>query len=234
MNYPLYTASNVIYRLNNGDVTKKAAQAAACLKPKDFSKVYAQVQAALEITSIQSSPSFRLGRKNEPIRELPSKDGPKTRQASDLQKRKSRDVLDVERPLPETPTKKRKTDLSSSSAVLSKPIFSPTPSSSRASIRVTPVRRPETTVPSINVPLSPLKQSLPVTNTTFDLPSSSEESDVDDLPPPRRFRPVYLDCKQWNARDPRLARIWKKAEMHKQTLIQKCGHPLDRRSNRHN
>jgi hypothetical protein len=91
-------------------------------------------------------------------------------------------------------------------------------------------RKPPTAIPSISVPSSPLKRSFPVRNATSDVPSSSEESDVEDLdlPPTRRFRPVYLDCKQWNARDPRLARIWKKAEMHKQALIKQCGHPLNR------
>lgn len=176
----------MIYRLNNGDVTKKAAQAAACLKPKDFSKVYTLVQAALETTTIPESP------------------------------------------LPETPRKRRKTDLSPSSTLLAKPVFSRTPSSTRtAPMKIFP-RGPETTTPSISVPSSPLKRSLPVTNATLDLPSSSEESDVEEVPPSRRFRPVYLDCKQWNARDPRLARIWKKAEMHKQALIKQCGHSLDR------
>ena len=75
---------------------------------------------------------------------------------------------------------------------------------------------------------SPLKRCLPVTNTTLNLPSSSKESNIEDLPPSRHFQPVYLDCKQWNACDTQLARIWKKAEMHKQALIKQCGHPLDR------
>jgi hypothetical protein len=183
----------MIYRLNNGDITKKAAQAAACLKPKDFSKVYTQVQAALEKTTIP------------------------------------------EMPLPETPRKRRKTD-SSSSTPLAKRVSPRTPSTTRTApmkISLTAptkisLKEPENVIPSIISPSSPLKRSLPVTNTTLDLPSSSEESDVEDLPPSRRFRPVYLDCKQWNARDPRLARIWKKAEMHKEALIKQCGHPLDR------
>ena len=172
----------MIYRLNNGDVTKKAAQAAACLKPKDFSKVYTQVQAALETTAMP------------------------------------------EMPLPETPRKRRKTGSSSST-----PLAIPrTPSTTRtAPMKLSP-KGPKPGIPSITVPSSPLKRSLPVTNTTLDLPSSSEESDVEDLPPSRRFRPVYLDCRQWNARDPRLTRIWKKAEMHKQALIKQCGHPLER------
>ena len=76
---------------------------------------------------------------------------------------------------------------------------------------------------NIERPLAPL-----VTNAALSQPSSElEESDVEELPPPRRFRPVYLESKQWNARDPRLAQIWKKAEMHKQALIKQCGHPLD-------
>ena len=176
--------THTIYRLNNGDVTKKAAQAAACLKPKDFSKVYTQVQAALDTTT--------------------------------------------QTPLPETPTKKRKADVSSSSVRVLR-----TPPSARTTPVKVSQRKPEIAIPSTNVPSSPLKRSLPVTNATFDLPSSSEESEAEDvdLPPPRRFRPVYLDCKQWNARDPRLARIWKKAEMRKQALIKRCGDPLAR--NRH-
>ena len=171
----------MIYRLNNGDVTKKAAQAAACLKLKDFSKVYTQVQAALETTTI-----------------------------------------------PETPRKRKKNRLPPSPTPPVKLVSPRTPSSTRTAPMKISLRRPETVIPSINVPSSPLKRSLPVTNTTLDLPSSSEESDVEKLPPSRRFRPVYLDYKQWNARDPRLARIWKKAEMRKQALVKRCGHPLDR------
>ena len=175
----------MICRLNNGDVTKKAAQAAACLKPKDFSKVYTQVQAALETTSI-----------------------PETL-------------------FPETPRKRRKTNSSSSTPIVQR-VFPRTPLTTRkAPMKISP-KGPETGIPSIIIPSSPLKRSLPVTNTTLDLASSSEESDVEDLPPSRRFRPVYLDCKQWNARDPRLARIWKKAETHTQTLIKQSGRPLDR------
>ena len=219
----------MICRLNNGDVTKKAAQAAACLKPKDFSKVYTQVQAALETiatttTPITQSPSLRVRRKKEPLRELPSKDSPKKRQAGDLQKRSSSDAMDIETPLPETPKKKRKNDFSPDPALLSTPTFSSI-SSSRTITIVTPVKRPKT---STSVSSSPLKRSMPVMNATLNLPSSSEENEVENLLHPRRFRPVYLDCKQWNARDPRLARIWKKTEMRKQVLIEQCGYPLDR------
>ena len=173
----------MIYRLNNGDVTKKAAQAAACLKLKDFSKVYTQVQAALETTTI-----------------------------------------------PETPRKRKRNNLPPSPTPPVKLVSPRTPSSTRAAPMKISARRPETVIPStsISVLSSPLRRSLPVTNTTLDLPSSSEESDVEDLSPSRRFRPVYLDYKQWNTRDPRVARIWKKAEMHKQALIKQCGHPLDR------
>jgi hypothetical protein len=36
------------HRLNSGDVNTKSAQAASCLKPKDFKRVYALVKTAIE------------------------------------------------------------------------------------------------------------------------------------------------------------------------------------------
>ena len=40
--------SNSRDRLNSGDVNTKSAQAASCLKPKDFKRVYALVKTAIE------------------------------------------------------------------------------------------------------------------------------------------------------------------------------------------
>lgn len=38
----------MLLRLNNTDVTKKSAQSASCLKPKDFKKVYNTIRTVLE------------------------------------------------------------------------------------------------------------------------------------------------------------------------------------------
>ncbi|KAF8885708.1 hypothetical protein CPB84DRAFT_1816803 [Gymnopilus junonius] len=45
-----------------------------------------------------------------------------------------------------------------------------------------------------------------------DSASSDEESESDVPMTRRRYRPIYLEIKQWNAKDPRLAKIWRKAE----------------------
>lgn len=65
-----------------------------------------------------------------------------------------------------------------------------------------------------------------------DVPASplfSEDDEVDDVEPPapRRFRPVYLDHKQWYSRDSRLNRIWKQGEKYKQHMVELYGHPLE-------
>ena len=58
----------------------------------------------------------------------------------------------------------------------------------------------------------------------LDAPSSEDEEEE---PRPRRFRPVYLESKQWYSRDRRLARIWKAAEKYKRGMVELYGHPLD-------
>ena len=42
-----------------------------------------------------------------------------------------------------------------------------------------------------------------------------EEGDETERPPWRRFRPVFLDHKQWYSQDRRIKRIWKEAELYK-------------------
>ena len=44
----------------------------------------------------------------------------------------------------------------------------------------------------------------------------------------RRFRPVFLDHKQWFGRDPRVEREWELAEAHKQSMIGLYGHPFEK------
>ncbi|KAK0487753.1 hypothetical protein IW261DRAFT_1655132 [Armillaria novae-zelandiae] len=47
-----------------------------------------------------------------------------------------------------------------------------------------------------------------------------------ELAPQRRFRPVFLDAKQWASRDPRLESIAKKADTAKRRIIEAHGHPF--------
>ena len=56
---------------------------------------------------------------------------------------------------------------------------------------------------------------------------SSEDEELEEEPRPRRFRPVYLESKQWYSRDRRLARVWKAAEKYKRGMVELYGHPLD-------
>lgn len=43
-----------------------------------------------------------------------------------------------------------------------------------------------------------------------------EDGEEPETRPGRRFRPVYLDHKQWGAVDPRIARMWKRIEAAKE------------------
>ena len=53
-----------------------------------------------------------------------------------------------------------------------------------------------------------------------DFASSDEESEPEVLVVRRRFRPVYLEHRQWNAKDPRLDKIWRKAERRLNAVMQ--------------
>jgi hypothetical protein len=65
-------------------------------------------------------------------------------------------------------------------------------------------------------------------------PGEEDESELeverDEDPKPavtsRRFRPVFLDQRQWSSRDPGLEIIWKEAEALKKEMIKFHGHPL--------
>ncbi|KAF4590219.1 hypothetical protein EYR40_009384 [Pleurotus pulmonarius] len=57
--------------------------------------------------------------------------------------------------------------------------------------------------------------------------SSSSPSDDGDVLVLRRFRPIFLDHKQWYRRDPRMARIWRTAEAHRETMAKLYGHPFE-------
>ena len=49
----------------------------------------------------------------------------------------------------------------------------------------------------------------------------------EDAAMPRRYRPTLLSYKQWHARDPRLEREWKLAEVAKDRRVKSFGHPFE-------
>ncbi|KAF8955955.1 hypothetical protein BDZ97DRAFT_227676 [Flammula alnicola] len=140
--------------------------------------------------------------KKRAVRELPSKDTPRKRPAEGLD-------MELDTVPPETSTKKRKLEF--------KPV---SPGSPPATTSPTTKKAPFT-LPSLPPPpapprFSPLQRivttasAIPVVD--VDASASSDESEPEEPAPRRRFRPVYLEHKQWEARDPRLTRIWKKAD----------------------
>ena len=59
----------------------------------------------------------------------------------------------------------------------------------------------------------PAPPSYPQVTTTQD--GEEEEEDEGESPPRRRFRPIFLDHKQWYSQDRRIKRVWKEAESYK-------------------
>lgn len=163
----------------------------------------------LSPTKIAQPSPFRgaLGKK-VPIRELPSKDSPKKRAVTSEQNKD--DGMDIDSlAITESPLKKRKME-SPIKAIAQSSVA--TSSNTRKAlvmpeVLVTPVKKKlmATTSPSV------LRSSSREQVAAVESDSSSDESEPEMNPSMRRFRPVYLDFKQWNARDPRLDRIWKKA-----------------------
>jgi hypothetical protein len=173
------------------------------------------------------------------LRALPTKDSPQKRKAEESQQAHDEvtsdlDLLDTLME-PETPIKKRR--LESPSETL-QPTFPPVASSSRVTLDTDGDRSRDVLPKPVGVvheaivnPVTPHASthqddgSMDV-DANAEPPSSSDESE-DEIPPPRRFRPVYLDHKQWFSRDPRLNRIWKQAEKQKRDMVQLHGHPFE-------
>ncbi|KAF9485749.1 hypothetical protein BDN70DRAFT_870609 [Pholiota conissans] len=154
-------------------------------------------------TKVVQPPPIRLplGRK-APLRELPSKDTPKKRpvEVSEIT-----DKMDIDEALPQTP-KKRRTDSIFPIIILAPPV---TPSRPAA---FSPGKK-KSTIPLISLP-EPMRSS-PVKNQEIldDASMNSEdESEIEEPAIRRRFRPVYLEHKQWFSRDPRVETMLKKAD----------------------
>jgi hypothetical protein len=217
--------------LPNNDTPKKPVQAAAFTDHeleqdsplRRSSRTASPTKTATGSTptkkAIGSTPSISRPWVKPPIRELPSKDSPKKRPAEFTN---DKDIKQDDATPPSTPTKKRR--------IISpeKPAKPSSPSSAHASLEAStsafhlalasPTKQTGVYSTSGPLPSSPLKRTL---FSAGDIPavpaygesSSSDESEPEVPLPRRRFRPVYPDSQQWEARDPRLAKIWKKAEI---------------------
>ncbi|GLB38663.1 hypothetical protein LshimejAT787_0505280 [Lyophyllum shimeji] len=173
----------------------------------------------------------------KPARILPSKDSPTKRKAAEPPSTEQ-DSADeqVDEPMPETPSKKRKAESPATKpASPLKPIFPPVASSSRVTLDTHVTQEDDRSLPA---PTSspPLPQSDPSAmdvdvdpNTASAVPLAHRNAaDAEDLPPARRrFRPVYVDHRQWYGVDKRVRRIWKQAEKYKAQMVDKYGHPLE-------
>ncbi|KAF9493626.1 hypothetical protein BDN71DRAFT_1450119 [Pleurotus eryngii] len=199
-------------------------------------------------TRVSMSPT-KSPSKKKALRELPSRDT-KKHEAGLFSAPET-----IEPSSPTSPTKRRKLDPPIQSESVAEPSASdapvdpPTPSTRSITIRRQPtVASPQATtsqaVATISTPrrqrssvsASPSKKSrgrepeVDVVDTSAmdideDAESSSSSDDGDALVS-CRFRPVFLDHKQWYRRDPRMARIWRTAEAHKEAMTKLYGHPF--------
>ena len=214
--------------LPNNDTPKKPVQAAASTDHESeqgsplrrSSRTASPTKTAIGGTPTKkATPSISRPWVKPPIRELPSKDSPKKRPAESTN---DNEIKHDDATPPSTPTKKRRITSPE------KPPKPPSPSSAHASLEAStsafhlalasPTKQTGIYSTSGPFPSSPLKRTL---FSAGDIPavptyaesSSSDESEPEVPLPRRRFRPIYPDSQQWEARDPRLAKIWKKAEM---------------------
>ncbi|KAG6839594.1 hypothetical protein C0991_001046 [Blastosporella zonata] len=163
-----------------------------------------------------------------PARILPSRDSPTKRKAAELPAPLESDEEMDSLLVPETPSKKRKSESSIKPALASptKIIFPPLPSSSRITLDYTPrapAQSPRRSAPDDEpMDVDDDVNAIP-TRVKFE---GEEEEEEEERPVRRRFRPVYLDHKQWYAVDKRVKRMWKQAERYKTSMVELHG-PLE-------
>ncbi|KAF5377882.1 hypothetical protein D9615_006679 [Tricholomella constricta] len=203
--------------------------------------VKARIQNDVKVKRSPAKPVAATPRRSpkKALRALPSRDSPTKRKLAEPLAEQTSDDEVSDALLPETPSKKRKADLSTKLSLPSlspiKLVFPPVASSSRvtpdthtiASGASAPPRR------AAAVSHSPSQRDESVmdvddgTDNHQRLPSLHEKSDMESLPLRRRFRPVYLDHKQWYGVDKRVKRIWKQAEQHRERMVELYGHPFE-------
>lgn len=144
--------------------------------------------------------------------------------------------------LPKTPTKKQKVNPPSKLSIRSstKPPVESTPSTSASaeesdtSLAETPDEESSpahTPAISLSNPGPPTRYRVSDQNRHHsDAMDVDYEPEVEDNEPrlPKRFRPVFLDYKQWYQRDPRIEQEWKEAEKHKGNMLTLYPHPFEK------
>ncbi|KAF6748481.1 hypothetical protein DFP72DRAFT_1074100 [Ephemerocybe angulata] len=151
------------------------------------------------------------------------------------------DSDDDEGSLPETPTKRRRLDPTTASKSSPRSLFPPVASSSRVRLDeedgVPQTPRRNATLPSRS---SPLKRAiLPQEEDDVSMDQdqapeasdASEDEDDDDGDPTNegytRFRPVYVEQRQWNMRGKRVRRLLRLAGQKKAEYFQVHGNPFE-------
>ena len=147
--------------------------------------------------------------KKGPIRVLPSKDSPEKQGTERRQKSITSPAPDKS---PHTPSKRRRIDFEEHTAPELTSAFHAALNSTPQHGSVAP--SPSKTPTVVRVSSRPLKRKYTVA-IPVDVSSESEESELEALQPRGRFRPVYLEQKQWAAQDPLVASIWKRLEKSK-------------------
>ncbi|KAG6816820.1 hypothetical protein H0H87_002663 [Tephrocybe sp. NHM501043] len=162
----------------------------------------------------------------KPLRILPTRDSPTKRKAEAPAPPESDEETDA--PVPETSSKKRRAQSPALPSETTKLIFPPIASSSRVILDETHHRpspqapRPADTEGQMDVD----DENVPrISRVMFDETEEQEK----EKPVRRRFRPVYLDHRQWYAVDKRVKRIWKQAERYKDSMVELHG-PLELRA----
>lgn len=147
--------------------------------------------------------------------------------------------------LPETPTKKRRVDSSPSKSASSSNDQGLLAFKAAMAGHTTPnkvatmdLRDP---IPADDLPTTPARpaprratyRSAARTNTVvreasmdIDMHSDTSASPSPSPPPRRRFRPTFLDKKQWMLRDPRVLREWPAIQDHAREMTELYGHPF--------
>ncbi|PPQ82299.1 hypothetical protein CVT26_013962 [Gymnopilus dilepis] len=221
--------------------TPRRSQRHVLLQQKSPSKVTPTKrtpQTHVSSSKISQPPPPRLRFPNKgPVRELPSKDSPKKRAAEVLQvegeSQKTRSNTTPQEPpakrtrvtMDESPIKRTTRSASASAALAEKARVEAAAIQAVQAVEAAILRTPrkrkgqEGALPTEKS--SPSKPSARVEEAQLvDFASSDEESEPEVLVVRRRFRPVYLEHRQWNAKDPRLDKIWRKAERRLNAVMQ--------------
>ncbi|KAL0581323.1 hypothetical protein V5O48_000699 [Marasmius crinis-equi] len=94
----------------------------------------------------------------------------------------------------------------------------------------TDATRPQSPSRSLQTPEQSFAAELMDVDCPSDAPSSDEEEEVEvveeEIPLPRRFRPVFRDRQQWYNSDPLLSEDWKRAKKASQRRTERYGHPF--------